>query len=212
MRKSAATTPALPAQAHIARHKKPNTGMRSTFEQTIYPRLAEIAQWARDGAYDKDIAAKLGISEASFRHYKVAFPVLREILESAGSIANQRVENALFARAIGMPSVEIEERPKVTQDADGNEIAGDPVVVKRVTKRLAPDVTACIFWLKNRDPKRWADVFENKVETIDEAKRAEAKAKLRKLVVREMRKSASAPKSPPVIEMVPGEVVEGDGA
>lgn len=212
MRKRVTPTPTLPVQARMSRGKRPNTGMKTRFEQTIQPRLAEIAQWVRDGAIDKDVADKLGITATSFRNYKTAFPVLREILEASGSIANQRVENALFARAIGMPAIEVEERPVVTKDAAGNKVAGEPVLIKRVTKRLAPDVTACIFWLKNRDPKRWADVFENKVETIDEAKKAEAMAKLRKLLVREMRKSESAPKSPPILEVIPGGAVEGDGA
>ena len=27
----------------------------------------------------------------------------------------------------------------------------------RCEEELAPDVTACIFWLKNRDPEHWKD-------------------------------------------------------
>jgi hypothetical protein len=32
--------------------------------------------------------------------------------------------------------------------------------VKRVIKSQAPDVTAQIFWLKNRQPKEWRDKVE----------------------------------------------------
>lgn len=31
------------------------------------------------------------------------------------------------------------------------------VETKRVTKEVAPDVTAQIFWLKNRKPEAWRD-------------------------------------------------------
>ncbi|WP_251572506.1 hypothetical protein [Paenibacillus sp. MER TA 81-3] len=42
-----------------------------------------------------------------------------------------------------------------------DEETGDPVTVmvetKRVTKEVQPDVTAQIFWLKNRRPDKWRD-------------------------------------------------------
>ena len=37
---------------------------------------------------------------------------------------------------------------------------GEMVVVKKVLKSQAPDVTAQIFWLKNRNPKEWRDKVE----------------------------------------------------
>ena len=189
----------------------PPVSRADVFAQTIYPRLTEIAQWVRDGAMDKDVADKLGINVSTFQGYKAAFPVLREIIEASGAIANQRVENALFARALGMPSIETEERPQVSEDAEGNKVLSAPVLVKRVTKRLAPDVVACIFWLKNRDPKRWRDVTESKVEEVlNDASLANAKSKLHKLLVREMRKAnPTAYSTPAVIETVPGVAVEG---
>ena len=43
-------------------------------------------------------------------------------------------------------------------------------VTKIVTKLLAPDVTAQIFFLKNRDPKRWSDRREVEANVKVEAK------------------------------------------
>ncbi|MGE5483158.1 MAG: hypothetical protein ACM3VX_09720, partial [Bacteroidota bacterium] len=38
-----------------------------------------------------------------------------------------------------------------------------PARVKRTKKHVPPDVTACIFWLKNREPERWRDVVRSEV-------------------------------------------------
>jgi hypothetical protein len=35
------------------------------------------------------------------------------------------------------------------------------VVPYKVRKHYPPDVTACIFWLKNRNPKQWRDVQDH---------------------------------------------------
>ena len=40
---------------------------------------------------------------------------------------------------------------------EGEEIKG---TIKRIKKSLPPDGTAQIFWLKNRNPKRWRDKQE----------------------------------------------------
>jgi len=34
-----------------------------------------------------------------------------------------------------------------------------------IRKLMPPDVTACIFWLKNRNPKRWRDAQHQVVST-----------------------------------------------
>jgi hypothetical protein len=34
------------------------------------------------------------------------------------------------------------------------------IITKDIDKRYAPDTTAQIFWLKNRDPGRWKDKKE----------------------------------------------------
>jgi len=38
-----------------------------------------------------------------------------------------------------------------------------PAKVKRVKKHVAPDVTACIFWLKNRRPAEWRDKVQQEI-------------------------------------------------
>jgi hypothetical protein len=40
------------------------------------------------------------------------------------------------------------------------------LVSRTVRKHYPPDVTACIFWLKNRQPERWRDVQRHEVNNV----------------------------------------------
>jgi hypothetical protein len=61
----------------------------------------------------------------------------------------QVVEDALFRRACGYRYEEItKEREESTLEKR---------TAKVVTKEVAPDSTACMFYLMNRAPERWAD-------------------------------------------------------
>ena len=46
----------------------------------------------------------------------------------------------------------------------GKNHVGELVTVKRVVKSQTPDITAQIFWLKNRSPKEWREKLEIKNE------------------------------------------------
>ena len=41
------------------------------------------------------------------------------------------------------------------------------VVIEEVTKEVLPDTTALIFWLKNRNNKRWKDVKRQEIVSED---------------------------------------------
>ena len=45
---------------------------------------------------------------------------------------------------------------------------GEMHVTKEVTKQVAPDTTAQIFWLKNRKPQDWRDKQERLDNTIED--------------------------------------------
>lgn len=49
-------------------------------------------------------------------------------------------------------------------DTDG---IGELVVTKEVTREVPPDVTAQIFWLKNRKPEQWRDKREQKIDAAE---------------------------------------------
>lgn len=115
--------------------------------------LLRLEAYARDGLIDKQIAEKIGIGEATFTRWKASYPEILVALKKGKEAVDIEVENSLLKRAMGYDYVE------VTQERRMNKEAGEPeiVVTKRVTKHVNPDVTAQIFWLKNRKPVEWRD-------------------------------------------------------
>lgn len=98
------------------------------------------------GLTNEEIAPIFGLSDGQFAATLDQLPHLRDILEQAKEAPNRRVEASLYKRALGYQTREI--------------IKVEGKAVKVIVKEVAPDVIADIFWLKNRDPKRWRDVVE----------------------------------------------------
>jgi len=101
------------------------------------------------GATDVDLANLFGVSTWTIAAWSHQFPAFRDALRDGKSSWDDRVERSLAHRAIGY-SVDTEE-VKVTKDGE--------IIRYPVRKHFAPDVTACIFWLKNRRPDNWRDVY-----------------------------------------------------
>ena len=127
--------------------------MRGKYETHVKPKLDLIAQWARDGAIERDIAKKLGVSESTFSGYKKEHPELMETLTVNKEVADARVESALYKRAIGYEYTET-----------SKEVGPDGVKIKTTVKQVAPDVTAQIYWLNNRRPDRWRNKQDISIE------------------------------------------------
>ena len=113
--------------------------------------LLKIEGWAQDGLTDKEIAYNIGITQATFYCWLRKYKKFKDAVKNGKEVVDRKTENALLKRALGY---EYEETTKTEQN--GKEI------IKTVTKHIPPDVTAIIFWLKNRKPKQWRDV--NKLE------------------------------------------------
>lgn len=108
--------------------------------------LLKLEGWARDGLTDEQISRNMGIAYSTFREWKKKYSAFSAVLKRTKDVVDREVENALFKRAMGYKYDE------VTYER-GEE-------VKRVTKEVAPDTTAQIFWLKNRKPAEWRDKIE----------------------------------------------------
>lgn len=113
--------------------------------------LLKLGAWARDGLTDDEIAAKMQIARSTLSAWKIKYKELADALKNGKEIADIRVENALYKRAIGY---EYEE----TTYENGIE-------TKRVRKHMPPDTTAQIYWLKNRKPNSWRNKPEESVES-----------------------------------------------
>jgi hypothetical protein len=108
--------------------------------------LIKIQGWARDGLIDEQIAHNIGITTKTLYEWKNKYGEISEALKKGKEVIDRQVENALLKRALGYAYDE-------TTYEDG-------VETKRVTKEVAPDTTAQIFWLKNRKPAEWRDKIE----------------------------------------------------
>ena len=115
---------------------------------------ADIPERARAlcllGLTNAELAEHFGVARETFCRWKRQHPELAEAMQGARAVADARVAASLYQRAVGY-SVECEEVKMV---------AGEPQIV-RYRKSIPPDVTAQIFWLKNRRPDLWRDRTES---------------------------------------------------
>jgi predicted transcriptional regulator len=118
-----------------------------------FPLLAEGL--ARSGLTDRQIAKKLGISKTAFYEYLKLHPDFADSLKKGKSPVDTEVENALLKRALGYEYEEVmTEYDLAGKDKDQKAL---PAKVRKTRKEIIPDVTAQIFWLKNRRPDKWRD-------------------------------------------------------
>jgi len=118
--------------------------------------LIKIEGWARDGLTDEQIARNMGISPSTLYEWKKKYPEISEVLKKGKEVVDRQVENALLKRALGY---DYEEVKTLIEDVDGKK----KKKVEKTVKHIAPDVTAQIFWLKNRKPEIWRDRRENEM-------------------------------------------------
>lgn len=112
--------------------------------------LLKVAAWARDGDTDENIAKRIGVGRRAIYEWKQKYPEFASALRKSRMAVDIEVENALYNRALGTTITE------TVTDEEGK--------TKTFTKQLPPDVTAQIFWLKNRKPKDWRDKRDVEIE------------------------------------------------
>jgi len=129
---------------------KRGRGRPTAYDANLHPQLAEA--WASTGRTEDEIAEKLGVAKATITNWKNAHPDFLAALKRGKAEPDDRVEACLFARATGYDH----EAVKIFMPAG----AKAPVYAK-YTEHTVPDVTAQIFWLKNRRADRWRDRVEH---------------------------------------------------
>lgn len=121
--------------------------------------LLMLEAWARDGLTDEQIAKNVGIACSTLYVWKGSYPEITEALKKGKEVVDIQVENALLKRALGYAFTEVTKERVAERDPETGEIIGSSMIVtKEVIKEVTPDVTAQIFWLKNRKPEAWRDV------------------------------------------------------
>jgi transcriptional regulator with XRE-family HTH domain len=121
--------------------------------------LLKIEGWARDGLTDEQIAKNMGITRSTLSEWKKKYPDISDTLKRGKEVIDRQVENALLKRALGYKYEEVTHESIWDPKEQKNVLQPSKVVIKEVV----PDVTAQIFWLKNRKPLEWRDKKETEL-------------------------------------------------
>lgn len=116
-------------------------------------KLILLEGWARDGLTEEQIAKNMGITRTTLWDWKKKETNIFNALKKGKEVVDIEVENALLKRALGY-TIRINEQ-KVDKDGCVHDLVKDV--------HIPGDTTAQIFWLKNRNPRKWRDKVE--VET-----------------------------------------------
>lgn len=101
------------------------------------------------GATDQDLAKFFEVEERTINNWKHDFPEFFQSIKKGKVDADALVARSLFKRAMGYTCKELKEEE--SEHGIKNTVT---------TKEVAPDTTAQIFWLKNRQPAMWRDKQE----------------------------------------------------
>ena len=123
----------------------------------------------QEGKIDQEIADLLGMPRSTYQ-YALKSNRLVGTIKRTKEIPDRKVEKALYKRAIGYKYIERKRErsleparyPRRASVKTEGEYPKPQVSLKRTVtvKEVPPEVTACIYWLGNRNPKRWRNKQE----------------------------------------------------
>lgn len=171
-------------------------------EWTTKESLLKLEGWARDGLTDEQIAARIGIRRPTLYDWKNKYSDISDALKKGKQVVDRQVENALLKRALGTVTesttykmvkldddvLEVKRQRFLNEyKLEHPELSMEELTMAAIEKvptyekipimvnknQLAPDVSAQIFWLKNRKP----DVYRDQsFKSLNEAQARKAKA------------------------------------
>lgn len=123
--------------------------------------LKQLEAWRRDGLKYDQIAKNMGITEKTLYEWQNKYSAICEALKKGKEVADIEVENATFKSALGFHE-KVTKPIKVTKktfDEETGKIVSSIEEIKYVEEDVyfPPNMTAAIFWLKNRKPNEWKD-------------------------------------------------------
>lgn len=99
------------------------------------------------GTTDKDMADFFEVTERTINNWKKEYPKFFQSMKKGKKVADAEVANKLYHKATGYEHT----------DTKFATYEGEITDTMEYIKHYAPDTTAAIFWLKNRQPDIWRD-------------------------------------------------------
>lgn len=130
-------------------------GRPSKYDPKNTPKL--VYAMALAGRTNEQIAEFLEIDEKTFYNWQKEHQDFFQSLKRGREEPDDNVERSLYERATGYVN---KNAVKIFMPAGAEEPVYAPY-----HEHVAPDVTAQIFWLKNRRPERWRDKQEVAMDT-----------------------------------------------
>lgn len=143
--------------------KKPRAGAvehvvatRKMGRPTAYkPEYVELGQkLAKFGATDQEMADFFEVNVATLYRWRNTHEDFRDAISASKEGVDQRVERSLYQQAIGYERTAV----KILLPAKSRK----PLAVE-YREHVAPNATAAMFWLKNRQSDKWKDVSTSQV-------------------------------------------------
>lgn len=129
----------------------------SAYNPDLHPNW--VWSLAIQGKTVAEIAKEIGVARSTLNKWISENKELADAINEGRDIADAKVERSLYKRATGYTYKE--KKVVQTVDKDGNQ---KPARVEITEKVVPPDVTAQIFWLKNRKPSKYRDRQDIAVE------------------------------------------------
>lgn len=157
-----------------AAKKKRKARSKLTLQEVTTERYLTLIQgWYMDGATNQDVADRLHISRDTLHRWSKQSPELLDVMKHSREIADYKVENSLYKKALGYTvalkkpiKVRVDDYDEKTRKKIGSH---EEVVTAEEEVHVPADTAAIIFWLKNRLPEKWRQKEREIVEDDSES-------------------------------------------
>lgn len=170
--------------------------------------LGKLEMWARNGLTDKQIAQKMNINVSTLYKWEKEHSEISESLKKGKKPVDIEVENALLRKALGgkvtqtvYKMVKVDdtvlkarrakflkgyqiEHPELTKEeliiAAADKVPTyERIAMTQTETEVLPDTTAIIYWLKNRCPDKWREMYYTALKKAN-LTTAQAEARIKK--------------------------------
>jgi hypothetical protein len=120
----------------------------------------QVFMLAKKGFINSEMAELLGVCETTIQTWKKEYPEFMAAIKRGKDMADMEVEKSLYERAMGF---DYEETKTIAEQSGEGENSYSKKKIEKHTKKALPDVTAMIFFLKNRKPEKWRDRHDHSI-------------------------------------------------